>query len=370
MFVIDPAPFGGAETVVAALTRGMAARGAEVNVVTLQRPPSGPRFSPAAGERWTETAIASGKRAYLREVRALGCLIRDWRPDVIHTHVYHADVVGYLAARRSGMPIVSTVHGLTGGSLRNRVYQWIDLRVVARMDAAICVSEQLVHALRQAGAHPERLHLVPNAHDGSEALPRDAARAAVGVADIRSPLIGWIGRLSREKGADVFVDAVGRLRGDFSAVIIGDGPERSALEKQIRARNAPVTLLGAIPDAGRLVRAFDVLAITSRSEGLPMTVLHAMAAGVPVVATAVGGLPEALGADAGWLVECHDGVIAAALQEAITDRLLSERRAQRARARLEDRYSLKRWIDAYDRVYDECARRRLASRSTSRTPGP
>jgi glycosyltransferase involved in cell wall biosynthesis len=306
-------------------------------------------------DRVETTEIRSGRRRYAREVRELTALLRDWRPDVVHTHVYHADIVGYVAARRAGVPVVATVHGLTGGSLKNRFYQWLDLQALKRVDGVVCVSSPLVARMHAAGIPRDRVHLVPNAHDGSTALSRPEARAILGFDD-QAVLVGWIGRLSHEKGADRFVRVIDSVRAGSRGVVIGDGPERTNLERQIAATGAPVALVGARPDAARLVSAFDVLAITSRTEGLPMTVLHAMAAEVPVVATAVGALPDALGDSAGWLVEpTSESDFSTALREALADRPSARARAQRGRARLERLYSLDRWLDAMNRVYDQSA---------------
>jgi glycosyltransferase involved in cell wall biosynthesis len=209
--------------------------------------------------------------------------------------------------------------------------------------------------MRASGIPRDRVHFVPNAHDGSTALSRQEARAILGFDD-QTALVGWIGRLSYEKGADRFVRVIDSLRSLSRGIVIGDGPERGSLERQIAATGAPVVLVGARPDAARLVSAFDVLAITSRTEGLPMTVLHAMAAEVPVVATSVGALPDALGDSAGWLVDpASESDFSAALREAIEDRDAARARARRGRARLERLYSLDGWLDAMNRVYDRSA---------------
>ena len=360
LHVIDPAPYGGAESVVSALARGFAARGHDVHLVAFGRGERPIDFLRNARSPSLERSeLRAGRGRYLSEVRQLEAIIRRWRPEIVHTHVYHADLVGYLAARRAGAPVLATAHGLTGGDLKNRFYQWLDLRVLARMDAVTCVSPLLVDRVREAGADPERIFLIPNAHDGSVPATRAEARRAVGIPGDGDLVVGWIGRLSFEKGADRFVRAIAALGGRARGIIVGDGPERPALERLIADSGARVTLTGSIPDAGRLVTAFDVLAITSRTEGLPMTALFAMAAGVPIVATAVGALPETLGDSAGWVVDpASEDAIVTGLSAALSDREEARRRAARARARVDERYSLDGWLEAMERAYDVARARR------------
>jgi len=355
MHVIEPARYGGAETVVKALARGAARRGNPVHVVTLHQTDAPDPLAPAlASEPLVITALRCGRRKYRTEASALAELLGAWRPDVLHTHVYHADVVGVLAARRTPVATVATVHGFTDGSLRNRLYQWIDMRALRRMDAVIGVSQTVVERVRGSGIPAERIHLVPNAYDGSVPRSRDDARRALGLrGDAR--VIGWVGRVSHEKGADRFVDMMARLGAGVPGVmgmIVGDGPERMVVEARARSLRAPVVFAGAHEDAGRLVGAFDALAITSRTEGLPMTALHAMAADVPVIATAVGALPGLLADDAGWIVtEATPESLAAAARAALMDTADARRRAMHARKRLEADYSTAAWLERIDRVY-------------------
>ena len=361
LHAIEPAPFGGAETVVTALAKGSAARGNAVAVAALRQRVTGGDFVAALQAGGVSVSeIQCGRRRYLREVRDLERLIRDWRANVLHTHGYHADIVGYFAGRRAGVPVLSTAHGFTGGSLKNRFYEWLDIQALKRFDAVVCVSPLIRKQLEAARADPERLHLIPNGHDGSQPMTREAARAELGL-DPQARIVGWIGRLSHEKGPDRFVHIMGSLRSNARGVMIGDGPERVNVERDVAATDAPLTLVGARPDAARLVTAFDVLAVTSRTEGLPMTVLNAMAAGVPVVATAVGALPEVLADGAGWLALPTDAeALAACVRSALQDPAEAERRAHRALERLRDTYSLDRWLDRIEALYDRLNPRSIA----------
>src|SRR6185503_10335621 len=149
--------------------------------------------------------------------------------------------------------------------------------------------------LSESGVPPDRIRLMPNAWSGEAPLPREVAREKLGLPQ-NGWIIGWVGRLSGEKGPDVMLRAFRRLPPEAQLSVVGDGPLRTSLEGEARAENLGdrVRWHGSVPDAGRLMTAFDAVALSSRTEGTPMTVLEAMAAGVPVVATSVGGVPDLL----------------------------------------------------------------------------
>ena len=134
-------------------------------------------------------------------------------------------------------------------------------------------------------------------------------------------------------------------------VVVGDGPLRGELEQLARDAGGRVQLVGAFEDADRLLPAFDVLVLSSRTEGTPMVLLEAMRAEVPVVSFAVGGVPDALG-DTGWLAAPGD---VAGLGAAITSVLATPdeaaSRASLARVRVQERYGEVRWLNAYSELY-------------------
>jgi glycosyltransferase involved in cell wall biosynthesis len=179
--------------------------------------------------------------------------------------------------------------------------------------------------------------------------------------------LGWVGRLSPEKGADLFLRAVKGLCDEQTvAVLIGAGDDEPRLRRLIASlgfRNGAVRLVGQKPDAGSLLQAFDVLAISSRTEGLPIVLLEAMAAGTPTVAFAVGGIPDVLTEESGWLVEPGNvPALTAVLNQAVRDREEAARRATAARDILRARFSPDRWIEQVEAVYQqaETIRRRRA----------
>ena len=354
--VLAPAPAGGAEAVVLALGAGLRARGHAVMLAALVGPGGDAHPIPAQARALgleVET-LTHPTRAYLSERRALLALMQRWRPSAVHTHGYRADVVAGLAARAAGVAQVTTAHGFIGGDWRGRLYEWLQLQTARRAAAAVAVSTPIVERYRRAGVPASRIHLLRNAWSGREPLPRDEARRALGV-DAAEPLVGWIGRVSHEKGADVLIEALARMSAARPLVaFVGDGPERESLAARAAALGLTDRLywLGLVPDAGLLASAFDVFVLSSRTEGTPIALLEAMAARLPIVATAVGGVPDVVSKDEAWLVPSGDpAALAAALDAALADPALARARGEAARRRVERDFHPDAWLGAHEALY-------------------
>ncbi len=369
LHVIAPGPIGGAEAVVAALASARHALGQPTHVAALVPTADAPFVTALQSVGVPVHPIVCGHRRYLCEIRGVGRLARTLGATVIHTHVYRGDFAGSVAARCLRLPVVATYHGHTAGDWRNRLYEWLDRRLLAWFDAVACVSAAGLERLGRALVPRSKLHLVPNGYRPVELLSRSAARARLGLAG-DGFTVGWVGRLSHEKGADLFLEALGALRDErLQTVLIGDGSERLALDAAARGlglRTDHVRFAGQVPNAGALFGALDVLVLSSRTEGLPIVLLEAMSAGVPVVAFAVGGIPEALPPDAGWLVAAgKPRALAAAIREVAHDPAEARRRTEVARRVFRERFAEQRWVAAVDRIYELVLARRGPSRSTS-----
>lgn len=352
-----PARVGGLETVVAALASGTARRGHRVRVYALLEDRSDARCDPfsrlaEAGAALVEVRLPP--RSYRAEVRRL---VADWRgapPDLIHAHGYHADLVAWRAARHTRTPVVTTVHGFTGGDLKNRLYERLDRWAMRRFAAVVAVSAPLRSELAGRGIPPDRIHLIPNAwRPGDDLLPRGEARRRLGL-PAAGAIVGWVGRLNREKGADVMVEALGRTNPDLALSFLGEGP----LESRLRARAAELGLSdrirwhGLVPNAATILRAFDAVVLTSRTEGTPMILLEAMAASVPVIATRVGGIPDVASDHEALLVPPEDpGAVAAALDRLRSDPAATAARVEAAAARVAAGYDVDRWLDRHEVLY-------------------
>jgi glycosyltransferase involved in cell wall biosynthesis len=299
--------------------------------------------------------VVVGGRAYLREARQISRVIAQLRPEVVHTHGYRSDVIGGWAAIRAGLPTIATLHGFTARSLRGHLFEWLQLRGLRRFDGVVGVSPGIVDRARASGVRDDRLRLIPNAWSGGRpGVDRAELRRSLGIpADAFA--VGWIGRLSREKGADVFVEALAKwMPSGVIASVIGDGRERRALEALGVERGVShlVQWHGALRDAGHLMKAFDVFVLSSRTEGVPMVLLEAMDAQTPIVTTAVGGVPSVVDSNEALLVAPESPAALAAALEAV--RMVPDaarERAANAKRRLETQFAIEPWLDRYIDAY-------------------
>jgi glycosyltransferase involved in cell wall biosynthesis len=298
-------------------------------------------------------------RAYRAERRALRELIDRLSPAVVHTHGYRADLQAGGLVRHLGIPVCATVHGFTGGDWKNRLYESFDRWALRRFDAVVAVSTPLRKRLGDAGVPGPRLHLIRNACAGGQPLlSREEARRILGLPN-GALVAGFVGRLSAEKGPDLWLEALGRLAAPgVLGCVIGDGPERPRLEARAAALGlgTAIRFAGAQPEAGRLFSAFDVFVLSSRTEGTPVVLFEAMAAGVPIVAAAVGGVPDVVGSEEAWLTPPGDvEAIAGALRAAQAEPAEARRRAEAARGRLAREFAVDPWLDRYEEIYRQLA---------------
>jgi len=359
---LAPALFGGLETVTTTLASGLRARGHEVIVAaTVDHAGTHPFVERLERAGVQVEPIGRAPRAYYREWTDLRRLIARVQPSIVHTHGYRSDLMAGMAAGASRTPRVATAHGFTGGDAKNRLYEWLQGRTLRRFEAVVAVSQTMVEWLRRHGVKAERIQLLRNAWRPGPLLARSAARNDLGISP-EARVIGWVGRLSQEKGPDVFLEAMALLPDlEVQACVLGEGALRAGLEAEAVRRGlaSRVRWLGAVPNAAAHLPAFDALVLSSRTEGTPMVLLEAMAAGIPIVATGVGGVPDVIRSEHAWLVppEAPDR-LAAGIRECLTDHPLASRRTAAARRHLESEYAVEPWLDRHEALY-----RRLAASS-------
>lgn len=358
---LAPARFGGLESVVHTLATGQAALGQEVTVVgVFTEDPKGHPFWSAlqsvSGVRVVPLVLRRGQ--YFAERRRTAEILREFGANVLHTHGYRPDILLGTVGRSLGVTTVTTMHGFTHGGWKNRFYERLQVRAVRRFDAVVAVSEELGQDLRRAQVPVGAIHVLPNAWAPSEEpFPRAQARSALGLPE-NGPVVGWVGRLSAEKGPEVALDALAALGAGGSRLsFIGDGPMQAELARRAEAEGmtARICWHGVVPGAARFLRAFDALAITSWTEGTPIVLLEAMAAGVPIVTTAVGGIPDVVSDAEAVLVEPGDAQgIAAGLGPILASDPSVRQRVEAARIRLDREFAVDPWVRRYIDIYRTC----------------
>lgn len=283
-------------------------------------------------------------RTDLRCMIALVRWIRREQPDVIHTHSSKPGVLGRIAGAVTRTPVVHTVHGWSFAPLtgRSRAATVFLERLLARCSQTLIVVTTMdrTTGLRERIGSPEMYQVIRSGIDLS--ISREAARRTSQLRErlglpTDAPIIGAVARMSEQKRLDDLVTAFGKsglAREGVHLCIIGDGPLRPQLEDRIQALGIAESthLTGARTDANEVVSVLDLFVLTSAWEGLPRTIIEAMAAAVPVAATPVGGVTEVIEDGAtGWLFDVGDtDRLAAIMREATSEHSDRRLRARRA----------------------------------------
>jgi glycosyltransferase involved in cell wall biosynthesis len=320
---------------------------------------SGNRLLSEAAEAGLEVVLEPALRSPVappHDLRALQCLSRlitDRGFDIVHTHSAKAGALGRLAAHRARAPrIVHTFHGLPYHEFQpapqRALYIGIERRLGRITDVALCVGAGVaVEVIRRGLIRPERVRTIGVAAGGTTVArgpaTKAAARSRLGL-PLDAPVVGAVGRLTYQKAPEHFVAAmVGLGRPDVVGVWVGGGPlaqhvAELAARSSARAR---VLFVGERSDVRELLPAFDVFALPSRYEGLPVAVAEAMACGVPVVATAVNAMSDlVVPGRTGLLVPPErPAVMAAAIRYLLDRPAEADRLAQAAQAGLGERFS-------------------------------
>ena len=364
--MIDPAEtFSGVCTVIDSLRPG----GAERLVLTVHkrlaedldsRPPIVTLYPGGAFEREArEAGVRVVSLGNLEEISALqwirrfrGFLAHE-RPSIVHGHLFPvsylvwASTVGYRSAPR----IVFTEHNVHNRRREFRMLRPVERLVYSRFSRVICVSDEV---RRRLGVW----------------LPSIAKRSVVlrncidiqPVDESESPDKDWdcvaVGSLTPQKGHRYLIDAVGLLRDDglpLRVAIAGDGPLRESLRLQIEQLNLSrsVRLLGEVGDVYGLLRKARLFVMASEYEGLPMAILEAMMAGLPIVATRVGGLPEVIRDDTGILIEPRSpSEIAAAMKHVLARPSIAQDLGRKGRLLVEDEFGVGTYIKDLSRILE------------------
>jgi glycosyltransferase involved in cell wall biosynthesis len=246
--------------------------------------------------------------------------IKEYHVDIIHSHGFKTNVYGLLAARATGIPIVTTYHSGSSAwrqALRARLYRALEIRLLPRFSKIISVSEPIRDMLRQNGIAENRLACINN---GLDVQSFSTATPAPEIRQVGRPVVAFVGRLVPEKGPDVFLRAARKVLLEIPGagfIVVGSGPCRGLLESLATGLgiSGRVFFAGIRDDMPSVYAAVDMVVLPSIGEGLPMTILEALATKRAVISTPVGAIPTVvLHGETGLLVHPGD---AEALAEAI-----------------------------------------------------
>jgi len=307
-------------------------------------------------------ALSANAPHYWRAATEIAGHLHRVGADVLCCNGYKPDIIGLLAARRAGVPVVSISHGWTAATWKVRLNESMDRLLLPLMDAVVCVSEAQAIRVRKCGVPSERVAVIRNAVDHTAFVDPDGCRRiAIESWFTKRPkwIVGAAGRLSREKGFTVLAEAAAqviRMLPNTGFVLFGDGPERDSIQRAIKRHGLEETfiLAGFRPDLAAFLPNLDVLVLPSFTEGLPVVVLEAMAARVPVIATAAGGTPEVVVEGiSGHLVSPGDSTaMAHSLLEFLPDESRRHDMGQAGRSRVEEHFTFAAQSELYLRLFE------------------
>jgi glycosyltransferase involved in cell wall biosynthesis len=293
--------------------------------------------------------------------RPLVELLRRERVAVLHSHMFGSNVWGTVLGRLARVPVVVAHEHGWGMEAPPPLRRLLDRELIGRgSDAFVAVSEATrARMTRLERVRPEHVVVIPNGIPTPTAGPVSDIRAELGIPE-SAPVIGTVAVLRPEKAIDVLIRAGAVLRRsvpDVRILIAGDGGERGALEHLIESLGLQDTVLlaGFRADVAAVLNVLDVVVFSSTSEGSPLSLLEAMAAGKPVVATRVGGVPEIIEDGVhGLLVDPRDpAALAAAVQRLLDDRDAAAAMAERAQARRRREFDAHVMVGRIERLYEE-----------------
>ncbi|HET7224819.1 MAG TPA: glycosyltransferase family 4 protein [Candidatus Eisenbacteria bacterium] len=355
--VVERMHLGGAERVVLEHARHASAAW-PVGVVSING--TGWALEEAAAIGTPTLAFEAGTPR-LAKVRSLARWLRAQRVDLVNGHNATGALYGTLAARLAGIACVRTEHSIHYAGKHSRAYPLLEtwMTAVAARVVCVCRAGEASHARRFPWARRKFVTVLNGISEAGAVRARDVVRAELGLAE-DAPVVLTVGSLSAQKAQHVLVEAFARVRAHApraALLLVGEGPARAALEAQAAGIGGAVRMLGARRDVADLLAAADVFALSSTREGLPIVVLEAMRAGRPVVASRIGGVPEAVeDGVTGSLAAPGDATgLAEAIARLALDPALARRMGAAGNARWRERFTAARMVRETETVYGEAA---------------
>ncbi len=353
-------PVGGAEGMVADIATGLDPQQFQVMVACIGPPgPLGQELQ-RAGHPVFSLGLDIRRTPALKIVKAVRRLVRELRPDILHTHLYHPNLYGRLGALGLGLKgVVATIHNLYH---RVKFHRCLLNSLLGRIfDYVLVFSPQVAKDVRRYDLVPSRRLriLSPGVRVGDLAGRQspEEAKACLGVGGF---CVGTVARLEEQKGLEFLLAATALVQGeiaDLNVLLVGDGQRRDSLRQFARNLNLEgvVQFLGSRRDVPKLLRAMDIFVLSSLWEGIPLTLLEAMEAGLPVISTRVGRAAEVIrDGENGRLVPAGDAkALATAILELYRQPEWRRQWGQQARHTIVEHYSLDHFLRQFAEIYVE-----------------
>lgn len=348
LYVVTELDPGGAERQLAALAAGLDRRRYDPAVLSLA--PPGTLAAPLRQAGVPVFSVGLKRATQLTGLTRLRDMLREAEPDLLHTFLFHANVAGRVCARWAGLdcPVVASVRTEDP----RRLHRWGE-SVTSRWASLFVGNSASLGAFvhREMGVPWEKIAVVPNAVLPMPPRQPGSFRAALGIApEVR--LVTAVGRLDRQKGFDVLLDALARLPAGSRPVLalVGEGPEAAALQARAQRLGVDARFPGRLPSPVDAFGDADLVAAPSRWEGMPNAVLEAMSLGKAVVGSRVGGIADLL-EGAGALVPPEDpAALGAALKALLDDPRAAAALGAQAAARAAG-HSVPRMVAEYTALY-------------------
>jgi glycosyltransferase involved in cell wall biosynthesis len=365
--LIDHFVLGGAETLLARFAVAAPEAGIRLSVACLEELDGNPAAAPLYELGMPPVNLNLTGRPGFRALRAVRRQIARCGPQIVHTHLGTSDLLGGFAARSLGIPVVCTIHAMRWASRRDQLERRLVGLCAARV---IAVSESARQEyLRQGWAREDQIVTI---HNGIDVTPVPGAgvevRRELGLAP-NDLVVGMVSALREEKGHDFAIETVRILRDRFPSLrllIVGQGDLRAEIARRSAELGGAVVIAGLRQDVMRVFDAVDVCLQPSRADAFPTTLIEAMAASVPVLATAVGGIPEIISdGRTGVLVPAPPRAesIAAALASLLDDPIRRRALGTAASTEYQQHFTAGPWVRStralYDAVLAEADTRRM-----------
>ncbi|MBN1871087.1 MAG: DUF3473 domain-containing protein [Candidatus Omnitrophica bacterium] len=292
-------------------------------------------------------------------IRKLVNLVKKEKMQIIHTHGYKGSFYGLIVSKIAKVPIVTTLHGWTGEDRKVRFYDWLDKRLLKRMDHVVSVSPQIYQHVQKMVINNGKVSFVPNSVDMDRFNPNTRER------DIRKEfglgkafVIGAVGRLSVEKGHKYLLEAFRRIcnvQQNVKLLIVGDGEENAYLKQRAREMRMEdnVVFAGFQKEMVPIYKSMDIFVLPSLKEGIPISLLEAMSMKVPVIASDVGGVSYVISNDDGILVrprssdELKEAIFTLMNKKGLRDKL-----TRNAYNNVKRRFSQSQFYRNYKKIYE------------------